>query len=219
MQPQDEHESQLRLLIETISKDAVVVKNPDIWASYRRGSDWDLAVRSLPDAYRLVVGVLGSPTSLLRRSYVWAIDYGWMQLDLLPRLEWRGVPLVPASRLFAGRVPPLHGDMPELPVARPAHQAMAACVYPAMAHGSIKERYASVWEEAWSRDGDELAGLGRHVFGGPLLEDLTFFELPRAQRLLRSRAVATTLRRAPLVTTWSASRFALAEGRVRLQGR
>ena len=126
--------------------------------------------------------------------------------------------LVGASRLFAGRVAPTSPTL-ELPVARLAHQAIAACVYPVMAHGSVKDRYLGVWENAWADDGDELSALSRAVFGSNLLQDLTFAELPKAQSVLRRNAVARSLRRSPLATAAAASHFVCAESRVRFQGR
>src|SRR4051812_31959780 len=74
-----------------------VAKNPDIWSAFARGGDWDLVTLNRRAATRILVDCVGPPDRRVRRSYVWSHYYEWGQIDLLPRLEWRGLLLLDAE--------------------------------------------------------------------------------------------------------------------------
>lgn len=154
-------ESALRGFLADLGDGYAVAKAPHIWENLRRGGDWDLVVSDLPRALRMLEARVGRPDAVLRRSYVWCTYFPWGEVDLLPGLSWRGLQLVTADDVLSGAV-----DSSGAPrVARPAHEAMAACVYPLLAHGSYKAAYRPVLERARLEDGAEFNGRLSEVFG------------------------------------------------------
>lgn len=206
----------LRALVHEIRDEVVVVKNPDIWGSLERGGDWDLVTIDPDRAAATVTSVLGPPESDVRRSYVWSLNYPWGHLDLLPGVEWRGFTLVPAQDVVAGAWEGPHGS---LRFARPAHQVMAACLYPVLAHGGYRDRYLALWRASWVSDADELRRRLAAAFGdldvGPATSAT---ELAGRQAELRRRLVTTGLRDRPRTVLGGVTRFVAAEAKVRLQG-
>jgi hypothetical protein len=203
----------LRALVSEIRHDVVVVKNPDIWGSLERGGDWDLVALDPELVAGRIRRALGTPESEIRRSYVWSLNYSWGHLDLLPRVEWRGLVLVSAERAFEGAS---EAAKDSLMVARPAHQVMAACVYAVLAHGGYKERYEALWAEAWTTDADELRRLLSKAFGtldvGPTT---TSGDLVSRRSELQRGLLATGVRHRPWDALRGLTRFAVAEARTR----
>jgi len=196
-----------------------VAKQPDLWANLRRGGDWDLVVRDVGSARRLLVDEVGVPLRTVRRSYVVANFFSWGEIDLLPRIEWKGVELVGAPRVLtrAGRVPDHRW-----PVACLAHQAVAAWIYPLLAYGSFNARYAELVARASADDGGELEEVLRRVFGRHAESVLTAAHTAAPGSLaslaprLRRAARLGAFNRSPVRTFGGMSRFAVREAALRL---
>jgi hypothetical protein len=138
-----------------------VAKQPDLWANLRRGGDWDLVVADVNRAREVLVTTVGAPVRTVRRSYVVAEYFDWGEIDLLPRLEWKGVELASARAVVAGAQQSSEG----WPIARSAHQAVAAWVYPLLAYGAVTDRNAEVARRAAAEDGVELEQILTRLFG------------------------------------------------------
>jgi hypothetical protein len=191
-------------------------KAPELWRNLERGGDWDLVVLDVADAYQLLVSLLGPAQSVDRRSYVWCCYYEWGEIDLLPGLEWRGLPLVEGVDILAGRRRTAEG----IYEARPAHQAVAAVIQPLLAAGTYKARYKLLWRTAAQEDCAELKLCLTRIFGSRLASDLATASLPDSARAraLRWAAVRQAMR-APLHLALGVARFGAAEVRLRFPPR
>lgn len=198
-----------------------VAKQPDLWANLKRGGDWDLIVGDVAAARQLMVDELGAPLRTVRRSYVVATLYDWGKIDLLPRIEWQGVELLAAGRVLSRAVRTSdHG----WPVACLAHQAVAAWIYPMLAHASFNARYAQLVTRAWTEDDVELAEVLTDVFGRhvePVLAAAREGDpgslaamVPNLRRAARLGAISTK----PAMTFRGMSRFAAREVALRAGG-
>jgi hypothetical protein len=187
-------------------------KAPELWRNLERGGDWDLVVLDVADAYQLLVSLLGRPQSVDRRSYVWCCYYEWGEIDLLPGLEWRGLPLVEGVDILAGRRRTAEG----IYEARPAHQAVAAVIQPLLAAGTYKVRYESLWRTAAQEDRNELQRCLTQIFGSHTASDLASAFLPHRSRARALRwAALRHAMRAPLHLAVGVARFGIAEIRLR----
>ena len=132
--------------------DYAVVKNPDLWGNLKRGGDWDLLVSDLSTAQASLVEAVGHPRRVARRSYVVSYFFDWGEIDLLPRLEWRGVRLIATHRFLDRAARDPNGWR----VACPAHQAIMGWIYPLLSSRSFNEKYVPVVRNAVAVDGVEL---------------------------------------------------------------
>ena len=196
-----------------------VAKQPDLWANLGRGGDWDLVVGDLEPARSLLVEEVGAPLRMVRRSYVVATFYSWGEIDFLPRIEWKGVELVSASRVLqrAARDPG-HG----WPVACTAHQAVAGWIYPMLAYGSFNPRYAQLVASAVAEDGIELERVLTDIFGSHADAAIAAARDRAPQTLaphlanLRRAARVQALSSSPFRTLRAMSMFAFTEVALRL---
>ncbi|WP_458199676.1 hypothetical protein [Blastococcus deserti] len=164
-----------------------VAKAPDLWANLERGGDWDIVVTDPGLSERLLHEHVGEPVSVTRRSYVTSYVYSWGHLDLLPGIQWRAVELADAGAVVAAARPDGDGHM----VASPVHQALAACVYPRLAHDSFKERYAPLLRPNDTRDVAQLNSALQRIFGPCVPNAEAFLRTPIA--ILRRQALSRAL--------------------------
>jgi hypothetical protein len=192
---------------------AVVLKNPDLWSSFNDGGDWDLYVPDVRRTAGALRGILGPRAFTVRRSYVTAVAYPSNHIDLLPDIRWRGHVLVCGTEIADGARP---SPFP-LPAARPAHQAIAGCVYPALAHASFKDRYVAVWREAISHDGHELSRLMRRAFGVDLADYADAEQLVTNSSELRRSLLRRDITERPIAVSRRYASFAAGELLVRVR--
>jgi hypothetical protein len=188
----------------------VVVKNVDLWDNLRRGSDWDLYVTNLPEALQALMLTLGPPRIITRRSYVVGCFYDWGEIDLLPRLDWRGVELLPPARLLARAVHDPRGWSK----ACVAHQAFLSWIWPLLSSGEFAPKYMKLIACAAGFEGQELRFLLLRLFGRSLGESL--FSLAVDDELAQSKDLVPAMRlharrhalaAQPLVTLTRAASF------------
>ena len=172
------------------SEGYAVAKAPELWANLARGGDWDLVVLDLDRAEELLRHHVGPPHAVTRRSYVVSCHYSWGHVDLLPGLVWRAALLADAGDVVASAVRGEDGVV----VASSAHQALAACVYPLLAHGAFRDRYRLLLLPDRPQDADDLTAALQRIFGIP---GLRAENLPHLDpRRLRRRATLRALRSA-----------------------
>lgn len=171
-----------------------VAKNPDLWQSLARGGDWDLVANDVCGLSEVLVSECGPPDALLRRSYVWTHYFAWGQIDLLPNIQWRGLQIVSGAAVVQ-EAQPVDG----IPVARPAHQVAAACIYPLLAHRGFRPRYLELVDRALADDRVETERMFIHCFG-EFDEDVARTPAPGNLELQRLRRtfVKQRLRRGPM---------------------
>lgn len=205
----------LREVVKLLRTEVVVVKNPDIWASVLRGGDWDLVARDCVAALSVLQDVLGSPVRVVRRSYVLTAEWPWGHVDLLPDIRWRGILLLRAGEILDSRI-----ETPDLPVSRPAHEAIASCIFSALSYGLIKPRYRAVWDVARDSDRAELASRLADIFGpASRVEEWSFEELAEQATRLRRSARRRAWSIQPAGTALRYSEFAFRESVVRTRAR
>lgn len=202
----------LERVVQAIHSEVAVAKNPDIWASMARGGDWDLVTEHPEQVRAKLVDVLGEPVLTNRRSYVVNTNWEWGHIDLLPDIRWRGVKLLDSTRILADATPVLGG----LRVARAAHEAIASCLFSALAYGWINDRYSRVWIDALENDGAELERVMIDILGrAGVPSDTSFEELQRQASDLRRAAVREALRKDPAGTIGAYAYFTRREMAVR----
>ncbi len=130
----------------------VVLRNHDIWHSFARGSDLDLLVADTSQAEEALFLRLGTPLRVQGTSYVTSYFYPWGQIDLWPRLEWRGAVYLPNRVVFemAERL-----DL-EFPRPRLAHEALISWLNFLLRGGYFKESYRPVILQAAQEDSAAL---------------------------------------------------------------
>lgn len=201
-----------RALGELRAMGAVVVKNPDLWGSLARGGDWDLAVPDPARGSERLQDAIGPATKVATRSYVRSLYFEWGEVDLLPGILWRGHELISYQRLAGGAD---FGQGP-LAVARLAHQAVAACVYPTLAYGSYKSRYNDLWTAARGNDRAELSSLLASAFGQTAANQLIMGQdLRERRRELKHTLRMHSLQRDPLGTLRRSVDFLMREAAIR----
>lgn len=197
----------------------VVVKNPDLWGNLQRGGDWDLLVSDMSKARAALLEALGPPRRVAHRSYVIAHFYDWGEIDLLPRVEWKGVELIDWKRLLSRASRNPRGWR----IARPAHQALVGWVGPLLSSGSFSEKYRAVVRNAVVSDGAELEVVLRELFGEELsealwnraLEDRIGQSVAQLHEL-RQAARRRSFRRRPARTSHRIGQFVYRETKLRL---
>jgi hypothetical protein len=193
------------------SSGAAIAKNPDQWSSLDRGGDWDIVVRNLGDADRVVTETLGIPDRATRRSYVWSYHFSWGEIDLLPNIQWRGLELIDSFSLIAQATP---GS--PLCVARPAHQVIAACIYPYLAYGAYKERYSSLIADMTVAEIRVFAAISYRCFG-LFLDPVALLQVKR--RKLKRLLLLNALKSQATMTARATTHFIAAELLLRWQTR
>jgi thymidylate kinase len=197
----------------------VVLRNHDVLAHLGSGGDIDLLVPNARHAERQLVGALGAPSYVARRSYVTGLFYEWGHLDLLPHLEWRGARYLDGSAVLQDRDLSAFG----LPRPRPAHEALVSWFSSLLWGGFFKTRYRDVIVEAVRDDGDELANVLYAAVGKRWAHRLWLSAAqgrPEESELwagqLRRAVVRRALARTPLQMITGRLRFYLAEARLHL---
>jgi thymidylate kinase len=197
----------------------VVLRNHDVYAHLATGGDIDLLVPDPRHAERQLVGELGAPLFVERRSYVTGLFYDWGHIDLLPSLEWRGATYLDRAAVLQDRELSPFG----LPRPRFAHEAVVSWFSSLLWGGFFKRRYRDVIIEAVRNDGDEFARVLHAAAGkrwGQLLWLSASQDRPEESELwarqLRRAVVRRALARAPLQTIISRLRFYFAEARLHL---
>jgi thymidylate kinase len=197
----------------------VVLRNHDVYAHLATGGDIDLLVPDPRHAERQLVGELGAPLFVERRSYVTGLFYDWGHIDLLPSLEWRGATYLDRAAVLQDRELSPFG----LPRPRFAHEAVVSWFSSLLWGGFFKPRYRDVIIEAVRDDGDEFARVLHAAAGkrwGQLLWLSASQDRPEESQLwarqLRRAVVRRALARAPLQTIIGRLRFYLAEARLHL---
>jgi len=130
----------------------VILRNQDVWSSLARGSDVDLLVKDTDRAEKALLLHLGMPLRMQGNSYVTSYFYPWGQIDLWPRLEWRGAVYLPNQAVIG------QAERSRFGFASPrlAHEAAVSWLNFALRGGFFKERYRMTILEAARNDGAAL---------------------------------------------------------------
>lgn len=191
-----------------------LVKTDDLWGAFERSGDWDIAVNDPACAASVLIRSCGRPRHVLRWPSGVALYYKWGVIDLVSRFGWRGIEIIDTRRLIDDASRKELG----VAIARPAHQAVAGWILPALSSGSFNDRYGSVVDEALAEDRAEFGALLSEAFGQRLAYRLfraadvgDIAEALRLARGLRLAVLMRSLRRRPLVTLRDASRHVLRE--------
>jgi len=137
------------------------LRNDDIEANLRRGGDVDVLVPDSVTAERMLIELLGIPRVIIRHSYVVGYCYDWGQIDLLPRLEWRGAEYLPTDAVLQhARRTPGGVSKPRL-----AHEALICWFSSLLSGGFFNARYEELIVRAAREDAAAFRAACDHAVG------------------------------------------------------
>jgi thymidylate kinase len=191
-------EAAARLYAWLAGRSDVMVLRPGQGAGASENGDIDLLAKDPAAIERELDRVMGRPELRVARTYVIQRYHGWGQVDVLPDLEWNGVPYADVGEVFERAVRDSEG------VLRPAagHDAFISWMTSLLWGGFFKHKYAGVITGAVSSDPGLLRSAldvafgvswGRELF--KLAEEGRAEESARWTRPLRRALVVAGLRR------------------------
>ena len=189
--------------------DGALLLRPHSLAEEESSGDYDILTPgeiSPPEGMR----IMGEkPNTIVSRKYVWQHYYSWGQVDLLPVLEWNGLPYMDAERVIRNAV--VDGEGVRRPC--PGDDGCISWLTSLLWGGFYKIAYEEVITNAAREEGAAMKGALTWALGEEWAEKMwSWAEQGRAQESakhvgqIRKALMISAFKRAPLETLANVAR-------------